>query len=162
MREIEPIWLNPFSGGYIIMTHELWDIIYSYNRGNDSETEAGGIFSGRYRGPHIEIMDCSEPLRKDVRSRFSFFRRDPGHSNFAMRAWKRGGHVDTFVGEWHTHPTPIPVPSVVDRQSWHRLTNSTGLNMFFLILGYTAHWAGIAKPSRHKNQLKRAIQLFRE
>ena len=125
-----------------------------------AEPKAGGIFIGRYRGPHLEIVEISEPLDGDVRTRTSFHRRDPGHADLAVHAWRRSGQTDTFVGEWHSHPISVPLPSLVDTQSWHRLTKATGLNMFFLILGSAGHWAGVARPLRYKNCLKHAIQLF--
>lgn len=160
MRKTEPVWLNPFNGGYIIMPRDLWNQISSYSQESDAEPEAGGIFIGRYRGPHLEIVNVSEPLDADVRTRTSFHRLDPGHHDLAMRAWRRSGQTDTFVGEWHSHPISVPVPSLVDTQSWHWLTNATGLNMFFLVLGFAGHWSGVTRPSRHRKRLKRAMQLF--
>ena len=66
--------------------------------------EAGGIFIGSHRGPHVEVTMSTTPLPGDVRSPTLFDRKDPGHHTAAVDAWMRSGGTDTYVGEWHTHP----------------------------------------------------------
>lgn len=116
-----------------------------YSRAPENMTEAGGILIGRYRGPHIEITECSEPLRGDRRSRLRFDRDDPGHQDLAKRRWKESGRILTFVGEWHTHPENFPTPSSIDLNTWRAVTrkNVVGTTVF-LIRGYIGWWAGLA------------------
>lgn len=116
-----------------------------YSRVPENTTEAGGILIGSYRGLHIEITECSEPLRRDRRARLRFDRDDPGHQNLAKKRWRESGRILTFVGEWHTHPESFPTPSSIDLDTWRAVTrkNATGSTVF-LIRGYDGWWAGLA------------------
>jgi integrative and conjugative element protein (TIGR02256 family) len=129
----------------VVIDGTVIDKIDRYSRAPEDKKEAGGILIGCYRGPHIEITECSEPLRRDRRSRFRFDRDDPGHQYLAKRRWKESGRILTFVGEWHTHPERFPTPSSIDLNTWREVTrkNMTGSTVF-LIRGYEEWWAGLA------------------
>ena len=67
------------AGLRLVVVHEqVMERIDRYLRVPENATEAGGILIGCYRGPHIEITECSEPLRRDRRARLRFDREDPG------------------------------------------------------------------------------------
>ena len=119
--------------------------INSFSCHPENRMEAGGILIGSYRGPHIEITECSQPFLLDCRLRTLFDRRDPGHHDLAMRRWRESGRVSTFVGEWHTHPESVPTPSSIDINTWREVSrkNTTGSTVF-LIRGHTDWWAGLA------------------
>jgi integrative and conjugative element protein (TIGR02256 family) len=110
----------------------------------ENATEAGGILIGRYRDPHIEVIECSVPMPEDGRARFLFDRRDPGHQSFAMERWRDSGRTETFVGEWHTHPERLPTPSSTDVRTWHEVArkNPAGASLF-VIRGHEGWWAGL-------------------
>ncbi|WP_425249084.1 Mov34/MPN/PAD-1 family protein [Bradyrhizobium brasilense] len=118
--------------------------IDSYLRIPERATEAGGILIGCYRGPHIEITECSEPLRRDRRARLRFDRDDPGHQGLASRRWSESGRTHTFVGEWHTHPGFSSTPSTIDLKTWREITrhNIAGSSVF-LIRGDDGWWAAL-------------------
>ena len=108
--------------------------------------EAGGILIGQYRGPHVEIVECTMPMARDVRTRFAFDRIDPGHGDRAKDAWERSGRVQTFVGEWHTHPVERPNPSCIDLRSWTRgRKKSQGDPLVFMIFGSIGVWCGLGQ-----------------
>jgi len=86
MREREPVWLNPFSGGFVILSSEFWQRMTEYNQDNQASSEAGGIFIGRYRGAHIEITDLTVPMPMDERGTYSFLRQDLGHIDQVNKA----------------------------------------------------------------------------
>jgi integrative and conjugative element protein (TIGR02256 family) len=121
------------------------DKIDHYSRAPENMTEAGGILIGCYRGSHIEITECSGPLRCDSRSKLRFDRDDPGHQELAKMRWKESGRVLTFVGEWHTHPEPSPTPSSIDLKTWREVARKNSMaSTVFLIKGYDDWWAGLA------------------
>jgi integrative and conjugative element protein (TIGR02256 family) len=129
----------------IAVDRTVTERIDRYSRVPENTTEAGGILIGSYRGLHIEITECSEPLRRDRRARLRFDRDDPGHQNLAKKRWRESGRILTFVGEWHTHPESFPTPSSIDLNTWREVTqkNATGSTVF-LIKGYKSWWAGLA------------------
>lgn len=160
MSEFEPVWLNPFTGGFIVLPLDVWDRIGRFTVGSERQTEAGGIFIGCYRGPHMEIVDATEPMSSDSRAQFSFFRRDAGHRVRARESWIESGRTQTMVGEWHSHPTSYPVPSTVDTGSWRQLTSKNSRPLFFLILGESGHWPGLARKTTSGLEIRRTLPLF--
>lgn len=98
-----------------------------------AKAEVGGILLGSYRGPHIEIVDLTEPGSGDISSTFSFNRRDKCHQAAAMRAWTESLGTVTYLGEWHTHPAGGPHPSAVDLENWHAVANQVQNAMLFII-----------------------------
>jgi integrative and conjugative element protein (TIGR02256 family) len=83
------------------------------------------------------VDDVSEPMPTDRRSRTRFCRKPEGHQDYFNKVWEREGGRCFYLGEWHTHPERVPIPSSVDRKDWNRLLN-IGYEtrcLFFIILG---------------------------
>jgi integrative and conjugative element protein (TIGR02256 family) len=120
--------------------------VESFSRGPQAHREAGGILIGAYRGPHVEVLDCTTPMPLDRRLRNLFDRKDPGHREHAMRLWRESGRTVTFVGEWHTHPEPAPVPSFVDCCTWRRIAKRHKAGpLVFVIRGLSGWWWGLTQ-----------------
>ncbi|GJE46138.1 hypothetical protein F6X53_24220 [Methylobacterium soli] len=115
--------------------------------------EAGGIFVGSHRGPHIEITICTTPLPRDLRRPTLFDRRDPGHHAAALDAWRRSGGTDTYVGEWHTHPVDNPQPSALDLRTWRGIMGRVADPVVFLIVGRRSVWCAHG----HRGELCEAV-----
>ena len=105
------------------------------------QPETGGILLGCLRGPHLECTGFSEAGPADERGPFHFTRQDTIHQQIADEAWKRSELTVTFIGEWHTHPTGIPMPSSIDTKSWCKLARGAKHPMLFLIAAPFA-WEG--------------------
>ena len=53
---------------------------------------------------------------------------DQGHAARFEEAWDRsGGHV-TFLGDWHTHPGGVPLPSQIDRIAMKQLAENAAFD----------------------------------
>lgn len=102
--------------------------------------EIGGIVIGRYRGPHLELIDLTKPGPADVSGPCSFLKQDPTHESKAQAAWKASGGTSTYVGEWHSHPRGGPDPSNVDRQNWRKVAKGLVRSAVFVIVA-PAGWA---------------------
>src|ERR1700730_6975363 len=100
-RRRQPRTLTAASGAVVISKAEE---VMRLTELPEADGEAGGVLLGRYRGPHIEIMNCTTPLPEDLRTRFSFVWQDKGHQKAAIKEWLESGGSINFVGEWHTHP----------------------------------------------------------
>jgi integrative and conjugative element protein (TIGR02256 family) len=123
---------------------EVVEIIEGFSLPAENDREAGGILIGSYRGPHVEILHCTTPLPADRRHWNMFDRSDPGHREEAMRRWQDSGRTMTFVGEWHTHPEPVPSPSFLDRSTWKRIARRHKIGpLVFVIRGTSGWWWSI-------------------
>jgi integrative and conjugative element protein (TIGR02256 family) len=130
-------------GEFVLLEEKALQKMTPFTREPERRREAGGILIGSYRAPHIEIVDCTVPLPADRRRRFLFDRRDTGHQAAALSAWRENDRRMTCVGEWHTHPEPIPTPSVLDRLTWSRIMKTASHPLIFLIVGYEGYWCGL-------------------
>jgi integrative and conjugative element protein (TIGR02256 family) len=78
------------------------------------DSEAGGQLFAKFDGSKTIVVEATGPKPLDKRSRFGFI---PSRwlERLEIRAqYKMGKH---FVGDWHTHPQPIPSPSSEDISS---------------------------------------------
>jgi integrative and conjugative element protein (TIGR02256 family) len=138
------------AGGHLAtVADEVVRRIRRFTAPPESDLEAGGILLGCRRGPHVEVLDCTEPMRLDRRTRYSFVRRDPGHQRAALAAWNTSGRTVNFVGEWHTHPEETPSPSRIDRNTWadvmrHREAEA----QIFMIAGHSAFYCALGLQGR--------------
>jgi len=134
------------SASIVLIHFEVVTTIERYTDPAERNREAGGILIGSYRGPHIEIVSCTSPMPQDIRTPVLFNRRDPGHDREAKRRWQESGRVQTFVGEWHTHPEKMPLPSRTDRVTWSAVMKSHAPHsLVFLIRGFAGAWYGFGR-----------------
>lgn len=113
-------------GPAVVLTERVLATIERFRQKKRGDKEAGGQLFALFDGADTIISVASIPKWLDRRSRYGF------HPNrwlqkreiCAMHA--KGLH---FVGDWHTHPEPMPTPSQKDltgmldcvRQSEHDL-----------------------------------------
>lgn len=122
--------------------------------------EAGGVLIGRYiRNSRDSVIDeVTVPMVGDRKRRFSFWRSCQPHQQALDRSWLESGGISTYLGEWHTHPENIPIPSDTDTKNWQeRLKKDifSGDTLFFIIIGIKIFrvWEG--------NKKTLAFQLLR-
>lgn len=104
------------------------------------DSEAGGVMLGRLLldSPHVIIDEVTAPLAGDRRSRFAFDRARRSHQEYVSRRWFESGGTCLYLGEWHTHPEPIPQPSATDERDWRRRLAKDTFDvdtLFFVIVG---------------------------
>lgn len=85
----------------------------------DGDHEAGGVILGRYLDGCAIVADAAtEPGPADIREPRNFHRLDDSHQEQINDAWHRSGGSLNYLGEWHTHSEPVPVPSAMDLGAW--------------------------------------------
>lgn len=83
------------------------------------DTEAGGILLGRYTHEGgVIVDDATEPAPADERLARSFVRNDDAHVQRVYAAWYASDGRVHYLGEWHTHSEPDPIPSALDYETW--------------------------------------------
>lgn len=105
--------------GHNITIHILPSIIRTikcYSQGG-SGYEAGGILLGQKRinFDDYTITELTCPNRFDTRMRFSFLRNKRAAQRIINEKWVTSNGIVNYLGEWHTHPCPSPMPSVTDQ-----------------------------------------------
>lgn len=133
----------------MILADEVSAEIRRFTAPREAQLEAGGILLGSYRGPHVEIIECTIPMPLDKRSRYGFVRCDPGHHRAALGAWTTSGRTVNFVGEWHTHPEENPTPSGIDRNTWlEEMNRRRNDPLIFMIAGSSSVYCGMGLEGR--------------
>jgi integrative and conjugative element protein (TIGR02256 family) len=126
-------------GGVFRMSSEVIRELRPYVQDANLKPEAGGLLLGRHIRDSLDIVAdaLTTPLSGDRRTRFGFVRQGPRHQEFLDRAWRDSGGTCTYLGEWHTHPEPVPQPSSVDLANWRRKLGSDRFTdvLFFVIVG---------------------------
>lgn len=97
------------------------------------------------------VEALTKPGRGDRQSRYEFFRSERHHRE-AKKYWRTTALTGAYLGLWHSHPEPNPMPSSVDISDWKRaLRHDTfpGRGLVFAIVGSDslAIWMG-AKGKR--------------
>jgi len=133
--------------GLVLMPKSVLTRLHQYRQIKFWHREKGGIFLGKYRGKHIEIIDVTLPQHDDICGRFFFNRCSPLHQQVAYQQWKDSNSEITYVGEWHTHPEETASPSSQDMNEWQsKLSDSSG-SMFLCVVGQTTDWFGCYRKS---------------
>lgn len=113
--------------------------IRRYIQDSPRKLEAGGVLLGRHIADSDDIVvdDLTVPMRGDRRGRYYFVRGQEAHQKIIDRVWRDSGGTCTYLGEWHTHPEPVPTPSSVDCTNWKRKLKQDRFNgcVFFVIVG---------------------------
>lgn len=81
---------------------------------NSGSKEAGGQLFGLLKGQNVLITEATPPSLKDRRNLFGFIPNRQREQEDIHNRYPNGLH---FVGDWHTHPQGIPVPSNTDLAS---------------------------------------------
>lgn len=104
--------------------------------------ESGGILLGKVKSDfsQIEITDVSEPSCYDKRGRFYFVRNKEKAQKIIDRSWEKSNGIINYIGEWHTHPEPFPIPSIIDKRLLNKCIKEnyyTFCCLFLIIIGST-------------------------
>ncbi|SEU27948.1 Mov34/MPN/PAD-1 family protein [Stigmatella erecta] len=116
-------------------------------------TEAGGVLLGRHilGCRDIVVDEVTIPMRGDKRMRFAFHRSQASHQQVIDSRWKGSQGTCHYLGEWHTHPEAVPIPSWIDLQDWRRRLREDvfdGGSLLFCIAGFQElrAWEGSQHP----------------
>jgi len=109
--------------------------------------EAGGILLGTvYPSERVLISEVTLPSRFDKAGLYFFDRSRRRAQQIVDRCWKRSSGECVYLGEWHTHPEPVPSPSGRDRMMIRNMFDQTQMEidfLFLVVVGTESTWVGI-------------------
>jgi integrative and conjugative element protein (TIGR02256 family) len=114
----------------------------AYKQDSKEKLEAGGVLLGRFilKSKNIIVDRITIPMIGDVRGRYQFIRGDKNHQRIITNIWNKTGGTCNYLGEWHTHPEQIPIPSNKDIENWKEILNTriySSRTLYFVIVGIT-------------------------
>jgi len=138
-KENKEIIYRRIKGGRIKIDYRSLTSFSMFIQNDSKKNEAGGVLLGRMiiNTKDVVIDTVSSPQKTDKRKR-NYFKRNNGHQGIIDSEWKKSQGTCNYLGEWHTHPEEIPVPSLIDLKSWKKqLKNAKyeGEALFFIIVG---------------------------
>jgi integrative and conjugative element protein (TIGR02256 family) len=107
------------------------------------QREAGGQLFGRLDGSRITVLEATGPRRTDRRTRTTYIPDRRAEQREIDDRFDRGMH---FIGDWHSHPEKIPLPSYRDISSLDdtvRRSNHSMLAFVLVIVGQLAAPEGL-------------------
>ncbi len=124
--------MRPFSNSSLIfqnqtgarfkLSSQVTAQLLGYRQDTSDKPEAGGVLLGRF------ILNCNDvvvdkitiPMPGDKRGRFRFFRAAGLHQQIIDEVWSSSEGTCNYLGEWHTHPESVPIPSLIDHLGWRK------------------------------------------
>jgi integrative and conjugative element protein (TIGR02256 family) len=123
----------PSSTQRIVLPLAVVQRFHRYQQKRWWQKEAGGQLFARFDLPDIVVEEATGPRRSDWRTRYAYH---PNRSAEQKEIAARHANGLHFVGDWHTHPETLPVPSRDDADSMKDLVvrSKHSLNGFLLVI----------------------------
>ena len=121
------------SGQRLIFSPAVLTHLNKYRQTRWWQREAGGQLFARFALPDIQVEEATGPRQSDSRTRNSYRPDRLAEQHEITIRYANGLH---FIGDWHTHPEPIPTPSRQDAESMRDLVirSEHALNAFALVI----------------------------
>lgn len=99
------------SGQVLSLSEDVIEHFRQHQQSNANQAEAGGQLFATFSGNSIEVSLATGPRQCDHRSPIHFKPNRKAERREIKRLFQVGLH---YVGDWHTHPQRIPIPSSTD------------------------------------------------
>jgi len=140
----------------IYLSKEVISIFKKHIQNHCNKPESGGIITGKVYENLVEVLNCSEPTVFDKQSRYNFNRSYKSAQNYINKKFEESKGEEIYLGEWHTHPEDVPIPSNTDVNDFNKTITKNKLNSnihFMIIVGRTHIYVGIYYNKKLKTKL---------
>lgn len=101
-------------GCIIFLSPEVLNHFHMHRQGHGAKSEVGGQLFAELTSDRVQIVRATGPNATDKQG-WTWFNPDRRRQNAEIkRLFSQGLH---FVGDWHTHQEPQPMPSTLDLAS---------------------------------------------
>lgn len=123
------------NSGTLKISSDAKKILMESSQDKIHKNEAGGVLIGRYIlfSNDVIIDSVTTSSGKDKRGKYFFNKVDRLHQRILDKKWKQSEGTSNYLGEWHTHPEPVPSPSELDFNEWKRKSIEDVYDHQFLI-----------------------------
>jgi integrative and conjugative element protein (TIGR02256 family) len=149
------------SGELVILSDAVLEHFRRHRQLRKRDPEAGGQLFGRIQGKTITIEEATGPRRSDIRSRYSYIPDRTAEQREINERFPSGLH---FIGDWHTHPEPIPHASGTDLDNMRECVRKSrrAISGFLLIIVGTDPLPGGLHSSLHNGKDTLLLQVAHE
>lgn len=121
------------SGQRLVFTADVLSHFHRHRQTRCFHRESGGQLFATFDLPFIVVQLATGPRATDRRTRWSYFPNRKAEQAEILELHHRGLH---YIGDWHSHPEPVPRPSGIDKASITECVRKSrhGLNAFALII----------------------------
>ena len=125
------------SGQAIVLTSPVLDRFYRHRQMTTDIPEAGGQLFARFEDNIVQVERATGPRPSDYRKPTAFIPNRVAERREIEQCFKSGLH---YIGDWHTHPEPYPVPSQIDIHSFRSMYRKSHhqLASFLMVIVGTA------------------------
>ena len=109
-------------GQEIIICPDVLKHFHKHRQSSSGAPEVGGQLFAKILPECVCVCLATGPANEDKRGRFWFVPNQKRQNDEIQKLFKDGLH---FVGDWHTHPEPIPTPSGTDLSSMKECFNKS-------------------------------------
>ena len=102
------------SGQTLILTQDVLSHFHKHRQHRQNQLEAGGQLFATISECDIRVSRATGPRRSDKRSLFRFVPNRLAERREIKALFRTGLN---YVGDWHTHPQRVPMPSSTDIDS---------------------------------------------
>ena len=136
------------SGQILVFSEKVVRKFGRYRQKRWYQREAGGQLFARFSASRIVVEEATGPRRTDRRTRTSYV---PDRAAEQREIDSRHADGLHYVGDWHTHPEPVPGPSGLDVASISESVRKSthALNGFLLVIVGQAEPPGGLLVSAH-------------
>jgi integrative and conjugative element protein (TIGR02256 family) len=120
--------------------------------------EFGGFLIGHYSNNQTQLNITDTILPNKYKATPYLFERDTGGIEDKLKNYYSQNPQKYYVGEWHTHPNNLPIPSSTDIKAINAIINHKDVsikNPVMLIIGYNKTKIELGFYVQFKNKLYR-------
>lgn len=123
-----------FESKLVVFTNEVINTLNEYKQYKKDQNESGGILLGKIYDKVIIIDQISTPSKDDESGRYHFSRNVQKAQKIIERSWEESNGCRIYLGEWHTHPENVPIPSIDDKILISNLVNKSDMEINYLFM----------------------------